>query len=213
VAAATKSPGKTDFVKKFLQRKPQANTKAVNQAWKAAGMQGTISHPIVSDVRKQLALAGNQPGNAKTAVKANPGTRISRTAASPGKAMFVKEFLHDHPQGSVRSVNEAWQTAGFTGTIGKTIVYKVKSSLGLTGNLRGSTTKTRTGVTAKERARSRVETRPTVQQRVNRPTALDGIEADIDRLIFKVMAMGDLTEIEDSLRRTRRLLYGALTKG
>ena len=32
------------------------------------------------------------------------------------------------------------------------------------------------------------------------------LEADIDRLIFKVMGVGDLTEIEDSLRQARRLL-------
>ena len=42
---------------------------------------------------------------------------------------------------------------------------------------------------------------------------LNDLEADIDRLIFKAMAIGDLTEIEDSLRRARRLLYGALTRG
>jgi len=28
-----------------------------------------------------------------------------------------------------------------------------------------------------------------------------------------VMGVGDLTEIEDSLRQARRLLYGALTRG
>jgi hypothetical protein len=32
-------------------------------------------------------------------------------------------------------------------------------------------------------------------------------------LIFKAMAIGDLTEIEESLRRARRLLYGALIEG
>ena len=42
---------------------------------------------------------------------------------------------------------------------------------------------------------------------------LNDLEADIDRLLFKAMAIGDLTEIEDSLRRARRLLYGALTEG
>ena len=47
----------------------------------------------------------------------------------------------------------------------------------------------------------------------DRTVVLNDLEADIDRLIFKVMAIGDLTEIEDSLRRTRRLLYGALTRG
>ena len=37
---------------------------------------------------------------------------------------------------------------------------------------------------------------------------LNELEADFDRLIFKAMAIGDLTQIEDTLRRARRLLYG-----
>ena len=52
-----------------------------------------------------------------------------------------------------------------------------------------------------------------VQPQGNRSTVLNELEADIDRLIFKAMAIGDLTEIEDSLRRARRLLYGAMTGG
>ena len=50
---------------------------------------------------------------------------------------------------------------------------------------------------------------------LSRPSApaLSDLQPDIGRLIFKVMGVGDLTEIEDSLRRARRLLYGALTRG
>ena len=47
--------------------------------------------------------------------------------------MFVKEFLNDHPEGNVAAVNEAWQAAGFDGTISKTLVDKMRASLGLTG--------------------------------------------------------------------------------
>ena len=42
---------------------------------------------------------------------------------------------------------------------------------------------------------------------------LNELEADIDRLVFKVMGIGDLPEIEDSLRQVRRLLYGKLAQG
>ena len=45
-----------------------------------------------------------------------------------------------------------------------------------------------------------------------RTLALTDLEADIDRLLFKAMAIGELTEVEDTLRRARRSLYGALTK-
>jgi hypothetical protein len=215
VAVATKSQGKTSFVNKFLNTNPQANAKAVNQAWAAAGMKGTISHSVVSELRKQLGLTGNQPGKAKPAVKAKSGTKMSRPASSPGKSMFVKEFLHDHPEGNVAAVNKAWQSAGFHGAISKTVIFKVKAAMGLTGNLPANTKKSKTSTAGKKRAIPRKVTATTaaVQPRVNRSTVLENLEADIDRLLFKVMGVGDLTEIEDSLRQARRLLYGALTRG
>jgi hypothetical protein len=209
VAAASQSQGKTSFVGNFLKNNPRANAKAVNEAWTAAGMKGTISHPIVSEMRKRLGLIGNQPGKAKTAAKAKSGTKKSKPVRNPGKAMFVKEYLNDHPRGNVRAINEAWRAAGFNGTISKTVLYTVKSSLGLTE----SPTKSKTSATRKIRVTPRKVITPVVnvQPRVNRSTLLDELEADIDRLIFKAMAIGNLTEIENMLRQARRVLYGALT--
>ena len=214
MAIATKSQGKTSFVKKFLQNNPQANAKAVNEAWTAAGMKGTISHTVISEVRKELGLIGNQPGKSRKA-KPKSGTKMSNVASTPGKSMFVKEFLNDHPQSNVAAVNKAWKVAGFNGTISKTVVFKVKSSLGLAGNLRGNTKKSKTSATRKNRVTPRKETTAAVnvQPRLNRSTVLDDVEVDIDRLLFKVMGIGDLTELEEMLRRARRLLYGALTRG
>ncbi|MFL5332949.1 MAG: hypothetical protein ACJ8H8_07155 [Geminicoccaceae bacterium] len=45
-----------------------------------------------------------------------------------------------------------------------------------------------------------------------RDGALSEIEADIDRLIFKMIALGGLEEIEDGLRTVRRLLYRHLSE-
>ena len=42
---------------------------------------------------------------------------------------------------------------------------------------------------------------------VGRDGALAEIEGDIDRLIFKLIALGGMEEIEDELRKVRRLLY------
>jgi hypothetical protein len=215
VAVATKSQSKTGFVKNFLSNNPKANAKAVNEAWAAAGMKGPINHPIVSEVRKQLGLISNQPGKTKTAAKAKSAAKKSKEATSPGKAMFVKEFLNDHPQGNVAAVNKAWRAAGFDGTISKTNIYKVKSSLGLTGNLRGNS---KTSATGKKQGTPRKETATAVNvqpRKTNseRTDVLNQLETDIDRLIFKAMGIGDLAEIEDTLRRARRLLYGVLTRG
>src|SRR5208282_664126 len=114
---ATAAPGKTSFVKEFLQGNPQANAKAVNEAWTAAGMKGTISHPVISVVRKQLGLTGNPPG----------------------KTSCVKDFLNANPQGKTKDVNEAWTAAGMKGTISHPIISQVRKQLGLTGNLPGKT--------------------------------------------------------------------------
>jgi hypothetical protein len=145
-----------------------------------------------------------------------------------GKTSFVKEFLNDNPQGNVRAVNEAWQAAGFDGTISPTVVSETRSLLGLTGNVRSKLKKSKTSAKAKatskgkKRGRKPRETTAALNGKpVGRPrgrksartVALTDLETDIDRLIFKIMGIGDLTEIEESLRRVRRLLYGALTRG
>jgi hypothetical protein len=147
---------------------------------------------------------------------------------TPGKTSFVKEFLNGNPQGNATAVNGAWQAAGFDGTISPALVNKTRALLRLTGNLRSQPKKSKTSAkrkqssTGKKRGRPRKETtaafngEPTGQPRGRksaRTIALTDLEADVDRLIFKLMAIGDLTEIEDSLRRVRRLLYGALTRG
>ena len=206
----TVTPGKTSFVKEFLQSNPQANSKDVNEAWQAAGFEGTISPTLVNKTR--VKMTGKRRGKARTTAK-KPETIV----ATPGKTMFVKEFLNDHPEGNYNDVNEAWAAAGFEGTISRTLVDKMRALLWLTGNLRGKT-KTTTTFTGKKLGRPRKELTAVGNgqprgRNSNRTLALNELEADIDRLIFKVMGIGDLTEIEDSLRQARRVLYGALTRG
>jgi nucleoid DNA-binding protein len=217
---ATVTPGKTSFVKQFLNANPQGTTKTVNEAWQAAGFEGTISPTLVNKTR--VKLTGNLRGNFKTAAKEKSAPRLPKTAtAIPGKTSFLKEFLHDNPQGNVKAANDAWTAAGFDGTISETLVYKTRASLGLTGNLSGKTKTAAEGKatpTGKKLGRPRKEpTAPVTGQprgrKSARTLALTDLEADIDRLIFKVMGVGDLTEIEDSLRQARRLLYATANRG
>ena len=94
MATAAAAPGKTSFVKQFLNDHPEGTTKTVNEAWQAAGMKGTISHPIISQVRKQLGLTGNLPGKTRKAAKEKAASNMPRTATpTPGKTSFVKDFL------------------------------------------------------------------------------------------------------------------------
>jgi hypothetical protein len=131
-----------------------------------------------------------------------------------GKTSFLKEHLHDNPKSNTAAVNDAWKKAGMEGTIGPTLVNKIRAELGLTGNLRPATkTKTSTkkpkstGKTGSRKpgtaATAQIQTRTTT----SRHRQLTDVEADLDRLLFKVMGIGDLPRVEESLRETRRLLY------
>ena len=222
MATATVNQGKTSFVKQFLNDHPEGNTKAVNEAWKAAGFDGTISPTLVNKTR--VKLTGKRRRRARTAAKGKAAATKPREApATRGKTSFVKEFLNDNSQGNVKAVNEAWTKAGMSGTISPTLVNKMRAQLGLTGNLRA---KSKTGASAKatttgkrrgrppKEATTAVNGRPAGQPRGRknaRALALLGVEAEIDRLIFSVMGIGDLPEIETALREARRLVYGALS--
>jgi hypothetical protein len=149
-------------------------------------------------------------------------TRETKSVAvatkSQDKTGFVRKFLSANTQGNVKAVNESWTAAGFEGTISPTVVNTVRASLGLTGNFRANTRKSKTAATGKKRGEPRKKTNASVgvQPRANESALtvkLNDLEADIDRLIFRAMAIGDLTEFEATLRQARRLLYGALSRG
>jgi hypothetical protein len=65
-ARVPRSQGKSMFVKEVLNDNPLANASAVNEAWQAAGMSGSISDSLVSNVRSRLKLAGNQRGRRRS---------------------------------------------------------------------------------------------------------------------------------------------------
>ena len=222
MATATKSENKAGFVKDFLSDHPMGNVAAVNEAWTSAGMPGKIGDTLIYKTRADMGLSGKQRAKSKpkTAAKAKSPTKMPTSASSPGKSMFVKEFLNDHPQGNVSAVNEAWEASGFEGTISPALVNQIRATLGLTGNLRGSTRKSKPSATAKKRGRPSKETtaaangKPVEQPRgrkSDRTNALLGVETEIDKLLFQVMLIGDLPEVETSLREARRRVYGALT--
>jgi hypothetical protein len=161
-------------------------------------------------------------------------------ARTKGKTEFVQELLGKNPHANTTAANEAWQAAGRTGSISATLVNKQRSTLGLTGNLRSKNKpKAEMSSTAKlpytGKKRGRKPKSITFDAAMNSPFhsngrknelpvngallragstgrhgALEEVEADIDRLLFKVMGLGGLTAIEESLRQTRRLLYGAI---
>ena len=225
--AMTRSLGKTGFIKEFLNDNPEANTRAVNDAWRAAGFAGTISPTLVTKLRSQLGLTGNirkGPGKkAEAEAAARPsgkrhGGRKGATGrgGNQGKTAFVTDQLRQDPDSSDEAINRAWAAAGNPGRISVSLMYQIRTREGLTGKRRSK----RRGARKRGRPRSsprgmRVERAPVpvaemtkpINGRTGRFRFIAEVEGDLDRLIFKLMDAGGMDDIEDELRKVRRLLY------
>ncbi len=151
-----------------------------------------------------------------------------------GKTEFVRSVLEKNPHANARIVREEWAAAGHSDSISQTLVNKQRSAMGLTGNIKGGRPKkseaagaAKPAYTGKKRGRKpksagvaaagasgngQSYAGPRVKA-AGRPAQLSQIEADIDRLLFRVMSLGGMENIEDSLRRTRRLLYQTVSGG
>ena len=111
--------GKTTFVRDLLQRDSGVNERSINEAWKAAGNEGTISGTLVYKIRKDLGLTGkrqsadgSRAGEA-AAVKPKPespskGPKATRATKSVEAATVKSNERGAIPRPEVRS--EAAQT-------------------------------------------------------------------------------------------------------
>ena len=153
MATKVEGPSKTAFVRAFLRKNPTANRKAVDEAWRKAGHEGSINSSLVSNLRRELGLTGNKQG----ASKVIDGYGAAESPKATGR--------NSKPRKRGRSDNGKASGANATPATGR---------------------KPRSG---------------------DRDQALAEIEGDIDRLIFKLMVVGGLEDIEDQLRKARRLLY------
>ena len=164
----------------------------------------------------------------------------STSVRNKGKTEFVQEVLRKNPKANTTAVNDAWKLAGHEGAISATLVNKQRAAMGFAGNLRASS-KPKTGAppsSAATGAGTKSSRKPgvspvaaalhgpassngsnsahpsTSSERSAKGTdlgSLEELEADLDRLLFKVMGVGGLTAVENSLRHTRRLLYGSFS--
>jgi hypothetical protein len=212
-ATATRSLGKTGFLKQFLNDNPQANARAVNDAWKEAGFDGTISNTLVTRMRSELGLTGNIPKGPGKKAEAEAGTisapaikrrgrdqRATVRGGQQGKTAFVRDFIKKDPTANRKAVEEAWLAAGNEGPISSALVSHLRSEMGLTGKKRRRPAKGQATGTIPEPTDVR---RP---RSSGRDGALAQIEGDIDQLIFKMIALGGMEQIEDELRKVRRRL-------
>lgn len=197
---------KSAFLTGFLKKNPTANPDVVNEAWAKAGYTGSVSRSLVGKLRTDLGLSGNilaKPTTTKP--KANTTTKPTEPKSKgrgqdQGKSSFIKELLVDHPQANADAVNKAWKKAGMKGSISVSLVNKMRSKLGLAGNLpKGRKTAT-TG---------RTQTASTKRRPGNRERMLVEVESRIDSLIFDLLEIGGVEKAEDALRAARRVIVRA----
>jgi len=128
----------------------------------------------------------------------------SQTTPGPGKRAFVENFLKENPEANEREVNDAWQAAGNSGTIGGTTFYKVKRQVVGTGT-KSRAARRKPSTTGKRPVGRPRKITPSTEARPRSQSTLEELEADCDRLLFKVMSH-DLPEIEEQIREVRRML-------
>ncbi|QDV38774.1 hypothetical protein [Tautonia plasticadhaerens] len=140
------------------------------------------------------------------------------------KTDFVNAYLDGNPTGGAKAVNEAWAAAGHEGKISDTLVHRLRSEKGLTGNRppgrepgSGNGTSARSPASRARPARRRgrpsryspAADRPATKAAPPPPprsAAEDGgLEAEFDRLLFRVMGLG-MPDVEEAIRHARRLL-------
>ena len=177
---------------------------------RSAGKKAAAARTRAASSRK---ASGTTRTRSATRGKAVRGDQVraphTTKRASQGKGSFIKEVLYDNPLANPATVNAAWKSAGMKGTISNSLVNRIRSDLGLSGNLRRKSaliSGNGTGKTSPSRKPS-TETARTPEKKgrpSNRMRSLAEIEGDIDRLIFKLMSVGGLEKVEDELRRVRR---------
>jgi hypothetical protein len=145
---------------------------------------------------------GKKPGPTPAPAIKKRGRRKAATGrgGNQGKTAFVRDFIKKDRTANRKAVEEAWLAAGNDGPISSALVSHLRSEMGLTGKKRrrpakGKATGTIPEPTSERKPRS-----------ASRDRVLDEIEGDIDRLIFKLIALGGMAEIEDEIRKVRRRL-------
>ncbi len=91
--------GKTDFVKDYLDQHQDAKHEAVNDAWVAAGHEGTVSDSLVNKVRQKLGLTGRR--------RTRTASRAQRDPARDPKTRDLSQSKGDHPGPTPRPSSEA----------------------------------------------------------------------------------------------------------
>jgi hypothetical protein len=122
----TRNVSKTGFVKEFLNVHPQANTRAVNEAWASAGNEGGISGSLIYKIRAKEGLTGNEEGQ-------RPGRREERTGpvvAGGTRAERTPEPVVGTPKPADRRTNRGRVIEEVEGDIDR-LIFKLMGAGGM----------------------------------------------------------------------------------
>lgn len=159
---------------------------------------------------------------------------VAKISKGRGKTAFITDYLKSHPTANAKALKEAWSAAGNDGTVSVTLVQKARTRLGLIGNIpRGVSPAAKSFVADSDSAPKKRGRKPGSKNKKklshaesngssappassssssssrrgdSYSRAIEDAEADIDRVIFQLMAVSGLEEIEVSLRDVRRRL-------
>src|SRR5512135_622858 len=82
--AKGKDEGKSMFLKEYLAEHPDAAKEAIDEAWRGAGHEGTISTSLIGKLRRDLGRTGK--GTAKVKSRASVGTGKRPSVGSKSEA-------------------------------------------------------------------------------------------------------------------------------
>lgn len=142
------------------------------------------------------------------------------TGAERSKTAFVEEFLKDHRDADAAAVNSAWNSFGREGTISTSLIGRIRRSLGLARRRSGKKAKVAEGTpaattsAATRKGGTKAATRGPVMASAgevltrtsDRNQMLIALERDFDRLLFNVIELEGMTEVEEFIRSARRVV-------
>ena len=109
VEEGSKGPSRSAFVEELLGREPGANLKKVNEAWAAAGHEGTISSSVFFKVKRERGGTGEPALGPKLdrAVEQEPSPRGDKAAPAASTAKTAPKASKPPESASPRRIGEA----------------------------------------------------------------------------------------------------------
>lgn len=149
-------------------------------------------------------------------------TMSTSAGRSASKSDFVRDQIQKNSAITAREVLDAWTASGNEGTLSETLFYNVKKALGLAGTARPSTAggggPSSKGRTRMKKTPKSGRTRPARSigqasagapagsRSDQRGRTFDELESKIDDMIFQLKTIGGHPDVEEALRKARRLL-------